>query len=66
MKSLLGKPVRRKEDAALLIGKGRFADDVPVAPGTLSAHVIRSPHAHATDTRHRQIPRACHARVYTL
>ncbi len=47
MNSVLGKPVRRKEDAALLTGKGRFADDVAVPAGTLSAHVIRSPHAHA-------------------
>jgi 2-furoyl-CoA dehydrogenase large subunit len=47
MKSLLGQPVRRKEDAALLLGKGRFADDVSVPAGTLSACVIRSPHAHA-------------------
>lgn len=44
---VLGQPVKRKEDFALLTGKGRFADDVPVAAGTLAAHVIRSPHAHA-------------------
>jgi 2-furoyl-CoA dehydrogenase large subunit len=45
--TLLGRPIKRKEDFALLTGRGRFTDDVPVAPGTLAAHVIRSPHAHA-------------------
>src|SRR6202521_5275205 len=37
----------RKEDPALLSGRGRFADDLPVPNGTLHPHVIRSPHAHA-------------------
>jgi 2-furoyl-CoA dehydrogenase large subunit len=37
----------RKEDASLLSGRGRYADDLPVPVGTLHAHVIRSPHAHA-------------------
>src|ERR1700688_815314 len=37
----------RKEDPALLSGRGRYADDLPVPNGTLHAHVIRSPHAHA-------------------
>src|SRR5580658_2721641 len=37
----------RKEDPALLSGRGRYADDLPVAVGTLHAHVVRSPHAHA-------------------
>jgi 2-furoyl-CoA dehydrogenase large subunit len=44
---LLGKPVKRKEDAALLTGRGRYTDDLPAPPGTLAAHVLRSPHAHA-------------------
>lgn len=39
--------VLRKEDASLLSGHGRYADDLPVPVGTLHAHVIRSPHAHA-------------------
>jgi 2-furoyl-CoA dehydrogenase large subunit len=43
----LGKPVVRKEDPALLSGRGRYADDLPVPVGTLHAHVIRSPHPHA-------------------
>ena len=40
----------RKEDPALLSGRGRFADDLPMPIGTLHAHVIRSPHAHANIT----------------
>jgi len=43
----LGQPVVRKEDPALLSGRGRYADDLPVPAGTLHAHVIRSPHPHA-------------------
>jgi 2-furoyl-CoA dehydrogenase large subunit len=43
----LGTSVVRKEDPALLSGRGRYADDLPVPPGTLQAHVIRSPHPHA-------------------
>ena len=55
MSEQLGKANRavmlRKEDASLLSGRGRYADDLPVAVGTLSAHVIRSPHAHAAILR---------------
>jgi 2-furoyl-CoA dehydrogenase large subunit len=43
----LGSAVLRKEDPALLTGRGRYADDLPVPVGTLAAHVIRSPHPHA-------------------
>jgi len=41
----------RKEDPALLSGRGRFADDLAVPNGTLHAHVIRSPHPHARIVR---------------
>src|ERR1700739_4843815 len=47
----VGAPVLRKEDPALLSGRGRYADDLPVPVGTLEAHVIRSPHAHAEIVR---------------
>ena len=47
MSQRLGTPVVRKEDPALLSGRGRYADDLPVPAGTLSAHVVRSPHPHA-------------------
>jgi 2-furoyl-CoA dehydrogenase large subunit len=49
--SLVGTPIRRKEDPALLSGRGRYADDLPVPAGTLHAHVIRSPHPHANIVR---------------
>jgi 2-furoyl-CoA dehydrogenase large subunit len=47
----LGTPIVRKEDRALLSGRGKYADDLPVPTGTLHAHVIRSPHAHADIVR---------------
>ena len=37
----------RLEDAALLTGRGEFADDLPTKPGTLHAAILRSQHAHA-------------------
>ena len=51
MTTQLGKSILRKEDPALLSGRGRYADDLPVPAGTLEAHVIRSPHAHAEIVR---------------
>jgi carbon-monoxide dehydrogenase large subunit len=41
-----GKPVRRVEDADLLAGRGRFADDVSVADQVFACF-LRSPHPHA-------------------
>jgi hypothetical protein len=46
MSPLIGKPLRRKEDLRLLIGSGRYSDDVNL-PGQAYACVLRSPHAHA-------------------
>jgi carbon-monoxide dehydrogenase large subunit len=42
----IGQPVRRKEDLRLLIGKGRYGDDLALA-GSAHAVFVRSPHAHA-------------------
>ncbi|AXK79252.1 xanthine dehydrogenase family protein molybdopterin-binding subunit [Pseudolabrys taiwanensis] len=42
-----GQSLPRVEDAALLTGRGRFVDDLPIRPGTLHAAILRSPHAHA-------------------
>ena len=42
----IGKAVSRIEDRPLLLGQGRFVDDL-VAPGMLEAAFVRSPHAHA-------------------
>ncbi len=42
-----GQALQRREDAALLTGAGRYADDLGIHPGTLHAAFLRSPHAHA-------------------
>ncbi len=42
----IGQPVRRKEDARLLTGKGRYGDDFTL-PRSAHAVFVRSPHAHA-------------------
>jgi CO/xanthine dehydrogenase Mo-binding subunit len=42
----IGKPVRRYEDARLLTGGGRFADDMSL-PGQAYVYIVRSPHAPA-------------------
>ena len=62
-KPWLGRSLPRVEDAALLTGRGRFIDDLAVPPGTLHAAILRSPHAHADDRRHRRgaRPRGCRA-----
>jgi carbon-monoxide dehydrogenase large subunit len=43
----IGAPVRRKEDARFLTGKGNYVDDIN-RPGQLHAYILRSQHAHAT------------------
>jgi len=43
---ILGTSVPRLEDAALLLGRGRYVDDIHL-PGMLHAAFVRSPHAHA-------------------
>jgi carbon-monoxide dehydrogenase large subunit len=42
----IGRPLRRREDAPLLTGRGRFVDDLS-APGVAHMALLRSPHAHA-------------------
>ncbi len=42
----IGAPVRRKEDARFLTGRGRYVADL-VFPGELHCAFVRSPHAHA-------------------
>ncbi len=42
----MGAPVRRKEDRALVTGRGRYVDDI-TPEGTLRAYVLRSAMAHA-------------------
>jgi carbon-monoxide dehydrogenase large subunit len=47
--SVLGGVVQRREDPALIKGKGVFVDDI-VLPGMLHAAFVRSPFAHASIT----------------
>ncbi len=44
--SYLGLPLRRREDARFLQGRGRYVDDVALR-GTVWCAFVRSPHAHA-------------------
>ncbi|MGA9866628.1 MAG: xanthine dehydrogenase family protein molybdopterin-binding subunit [Acetobacteraceae bacterium] len=46
----LAQPVRRVEDPRLLLGHGRYTDDIQL-PGMLHGYVLRSPHAAARITR---------------
>lgn len=47
--SAMGGIVRRKEDPALIVGHGRYVDDIKMA-GELAAIFVRSPYAHARIT----------------
>ncbi len=44
--TFIGKPLRRREDARFLRGKGQFVDDV-MLPDMAWCAFVRSPHAHA-------------------
>ena len=44
---LVGRSLARVEDGPLLAGRGAFADDLGVKPGTAHAAILRSPYAHA-------------------
>jgi carbon-monoxide dehydrogenase large subunit len=44
--SVLGQPLKRREDAALITGKGKYTDDIS-RPGQAYAVIVRSPYAHA-------------------
>ena len=46
MPATIGRPLPRKEDLRLLVGGGRFSDDISL-PGQAYAAFVRSPHAHA-------------------
>lgn len=47
--SVLGGAIRRREDPALIRGKGRYVDDIKLS-GMLHAAFVRSPYAHARIT----------------
>ena len=42
----IGSSIKRREDPALLTGKGKYTDDLKMR-GMLHAVIVRSPHAHA-------------------
>ena len=50
MGGLIGARIPRLEDGALLVGKGRFIDDI-VRPGVLHGAFVRSAHPHAAIRR---------------
>ncbi len=43
---MIGSSIKRREDPALVTGKGKYTDDF-TAPGMAFAAIVRSPHAHA-------------------
>ena len=45
----IGRSMRRREDRALLMGAGRYTDDLAL-PGLLHVALVRSPYAHARIT----------------
>jgi len=64
---LFGARVRRREDARLVTGRGRYVADVAL-PGLLHVAVYRSPHAHARivrvdATETRRLPGVVHVMV---
>ena len=44
--AVIGTPMLRREDPALLTGEAKFTNDIPI-PGALYLGVLRSPYAHA-------------------
>ena len=44
--TVIGKPIKRREDERFLRGQGRYVDDLRF-PGETHAYFLRSPHAHA-------------------
>ena len=46
MSRVFGSAIKRREDPALVSGKGQYTDDIAL-PGMVFATIVRSPHAHA-------------------
>jgi len=60
-----GANVERREDVALLTGRGQYVDDIaPV--GTLTAHFVRSPHPHARITHIDTVRARAHPGVHAV
>jgi aerobic carbon-monoxide dehydrogenase large subunit len=63
---MIGQPVRRREDARFLTGRGRYVADIPFASARHVA-IVRSPHAHARVTRVEWDAASAHAiGVFTI
>ena len=56
---IVGTPVERKEDLALLTGQAKFVDDMSL-PGMVWMAVVRSPYAHAGITSVDVTPALAH------
>ena len=61
MNGYIGKPLRRREDARFIQGRGRYVDDIHL-PGTAWCAFVRSPHAHARIRSIATQAAAAHAR----
>src|SRR5712691_9428093 len=59
---IVGTPVGRKEDTALLTGQAKFVDDMSL-PGMVWMAVVRSPYAHARITSVDVTPALAHRGV---
>src|SRR5438067_6168999 len=59
---IVGTPVERKEDLALLTGQAKFVDDMSL-PGMVWMAVVRSPYAHARITSVDVTPALAHRGV---
>src|SRR5207245_9703959 len=59
---IVGTPVERKEDTALLTGQAKFVDDMSL-PGMVWMAVVRSPYAHAKITSVDITPALAHRGV---
>lgn len=46
MAGVFGSAIKRREDPALVTGRGRYTDDLKL-PRMTHAVIVRSPHAHA-------------------
>ena len=44
--SAIGQSIKRREDPALITGRGKYTDDLTL-PGMTYAAIVRSPYAHA-------------------
>lgn len=47
MENVVGKPVPRVEDARLLMGQGKYIDDIGTPPNTAHIAIVRSAYPHA-------------------